>query len=257
MAETVIPLLNASFALALVSLGASAAAYAFNRPRAGAAAPWALGLSWLPLTAALGLLWASLGRAPLSNQYESLLALIWFIAPLAFYFYRGNRRPELITAAALASALLFGGAALLDNTARPLMPALRSNWLIIHVLSSMAAYAAFAVAAAAAGRALFKGGAEPGDLLTRLLRTGFAFLTLGIVTGSVWADTAWGSWWSWDPKETWSLLTWLAYAAALHLRKNGLGGKRFCIITLCCFGTVLFTYFGVNFLLSGMHSYAN
>lgn len=257
MAEKIIFLLNSSFALALAALAAEAAAYAFRRPRLGAAAPWALGLSWLLLSAALGLLWASLGRAPLSNQYESLLALIWFIAPLAFYFYRANRRQELIAAAALASALLFGGAALLDRTVRPLMPALRSNWLIIHVLSSMAAYAAFALAAAAAGWALAKGrSGDFDDFLLRLMKTGFAFLTLGIITGSVWANTAWGAWWSWDPKETWSLITWLAYAAALHLKKTGVRGGRFCVITLACFGAVLFTYFGVNFLLSGMHSYA-
>ena len=162
----------------------------------------------------------------------------------------------MLPAGALAACLLFGAAALLDKTPRPLMPALRSNWLTIHVLACMAAYAAFAVAAVAAAWALAKKKTEVlADFLLRLAKTGFAFLTLGIITGSVWADTAWGAWWSWDPKETWSLLTWLAYAAALHLRKKGLRGAKFSIILLGCFALVLFTYFGVNFLLSGMHSY--
>jgi ABC-type transport system involved in cytochrome c biogenesis permease subunit len=202
-------------------------------------------------------MWAASGHPPLSNQYESLLTLLWFLFPIAFYFGRRTGRAEIAPAAALAACLLFGAAALLDRTARPLMPALRSNWLIVHVMSSMAAYAAFALAAAAAGWALVKKQAgDSEDFLLRLARAGFAFLTLGIITGSVWAETAWGAWWSWDPKETWSLLTWLAYAAALHLRRKGVRGARFAAAMLVCFALVLFTYFGVNFLLSGMHSYS-
>ena len=247
---------NISFAFTLAALAAYAASYVLSLPRLSDGADRALGLAWLALTAGLGLLWASLGRPPLSNQYESLLTLLWFIFPLSFYFSRRTGRREITPAAALSACLLFGAAALLDRTARPLMPALRSNWLMIHVLSCMAAYAAFTLAAAAAGWALFKKQAEAAeDFLLRLAKIGFAFLTLGIITGSVWADTAWGAWWSWDPKETWSLLTWLAYAGALHLRKKGFHDARFCAILLACFALVLFTYFGVNFLLSGMHSY--
>ena len=248
--------LNTAFALCLAALAASVSGYVFNRPRLSGLSPWALGLAWFALSAGLALLWRALGRPPLANQYESMLALLWFVFPLSFYFSRKTGRTEMIPAAALTACLLFGAAALLDKTARPLMPALRSNWLIIHVLSYMAAYAAFALAAAAAGWALAKKQGEVyEDFLLRLAKAGFAFLTLGIITGSVWANSAWGAWWSWDPKETWSLLTWLAYAVALHLRKKGLCGAKFCIILLGCFALVLFTYFGVNFLLSGMHSY--
>lgn len=248
-------LVNLSFALSLASLAAYAAGYALSRPRLTRAAPWALALAWAALTAGLGVRWSAMGRPPLANQYESLLTLIWCLLPLAFYFRRRTGKEEIVPAAALAACLFFGGAALLDGTMRPLMPALRSNWLIVHVLSSMAAYAAFSLAAAAAVWVLVRrGGAE--DFLLRLTKTGFAFLTLGIVTGSIWAETAWGAWWSWDPKETWSLLTWLAYAAALHLRLKGIKGHYFAMILLLCFVMVLFTYFGVNFLLSGMHSYA-
>lgn len=249
-------LTNTAFAFSLAALALYASAYISGKSGPARLVPWAVGLAWLALSAGLGVLWHSLGRPPLSNQYESLLTLLWAIFPFAFYFRRRTGKPEILPAAALAACLLFGAAALLDRTARPLMPALRSNWLIIHVLSSMSAYAAFALAAAAAAWSLLK--KQAGlyeDFLHRLAKAGFAFLTLGIMTGSVWADTAWGSWWSWDPKETWSLLTWLAYAAALHLRKKGLRGNKFCIILLVCFAVVLFTYFGVNFLLGGMHSY--
>ncbi len=249
-------LINTAFFFSLAGLLAFSAAYVFEKPGLTAAAGWALGAAWLALTAGLGAMWAASGHPPLSTQYESLLTLLWFVFPLSFYFRRRTARPEIAPAAAITACLLFGAAALLDRTARPLMPALRSNWLIVHVLSSMAAYAAFALAAAAAGWTLAKQRAEASDdFLLRLTKTGFAFLSLGIITGSVWAETAWGSWWSWDPKETWSLLTWLAYAAALHLRKKGLRGHKFAILLAGCFALVLFTYFGVNFLLSGMHSY--
>jgi ABC-type transport system involved in cytochrome c biogenesis permease subunit len=255
MAEGII--LNAAFFFSLAAAGTGAAAYVFRRPLFSKTAPPAMALSWIALTAGMLLLWTRLGRPPLSNQYESLLTMLWLVFPLAFYFYRSTGKPETITSAALVSSILFGAASLLDKTARPLMPALRSDWLILHVLSSMAAYAAFALAAAAAARALLKKQAEVFEsLLARLAKAGFALLTLGIITGSVWANTAWGAWWSWDPKETWSLLTWLGYAAALHLRKKGWRGHRFAILLIACFTLVLFTYFGVNFLLSGMHSYA-
>jgi ABC-type transport system involved in cytochrome c biogenesis permease subunit len=256
MAQEIVFLLNLSFALALFALGASATGWVARLPRLHHTAAWILGACWLALGAGLALLWARIGRPPLSNQYESLLALLWFVAPLTLYFYRVTRRPELPAGGALLCALGFGAAALLDSTVRPLMPALRSNWLTIHVLSAMAAYAAFALAAAAAAWGLLRGHpAEESPLELRLAKAGFAFLTLGITTGSVWAESAWGAYWSWDPKETWSLLTWLAYAAALHLHKGGWRGRKFAIILLACFGLVLFTYFGVNFLLSGMHSY--
>lgn len=255
MAEGLI--LNAAFLASLAAAACGAASYTFKRPSFSKPAPAAMALAWLALTAGLALLWARLGRAPLSNQYESLLTMLWLVFALAFYFYRRTGRRETLTAAALATSLLFGAAALLDKTARPLMPALRSDWLTIHVLTSMAAYAAFALAAAAAARALLKRQADLfEDLLARLAKTGFALLTLGIATGSVWAENAWGAWWSWDPKETWSLLTWLAYAAALHLRKQGWKGHRFALMLVACFTLVLFTYFGVNYLLSGLHSYA-
>jgi len=257
MAEKITLLINLSFALALAAFGAAAAVYLFRERVPRRVLPGLLAACWLALTAALGLLWLKLGRPPLSNQYESLLTMLWFVFPFSFYFYRRYPAPEALWPAAFSAPVLLGVASLLDKTARPLMPALRSDWLILHVLSSMAAYAAFALAAVAAAAALARRkAAEDEDLLLRLAKAGFAALTLGIVSGSVWANTAWGAWWSWDPKETWSLLTWLAYAAALHLRRQGWRAHKFAIMMIVCFALVLFTYFGVNFLLSGLHSYA-
>ncbi len=87
---------------------------------------------------------------------------------------------------------------------------------------------------------------------------GFLMLTLGIITGSVWAHSAWGTYWSWDPKETWSLITWLVYASVIHSRMvRKWKGKKIAILCIIGFACVLFTYFGVNYYLSGLHSYAS
>ena len=87
---------------------------------------------------------------------------------------------------------------------------------------------------------------------------GFLMLSVGIITGAVWAHSAWGTYWSWDPKETWSLITWFVYAAFLHARLvRGWEGKRVAILSIVGFTCVLFTYFGVNFLLRGLHSYGS
>jgi cytochrome c-type biogenesis protein CcsB len=93
------------------------------------------------------------------------------------------------------------------------------------------------------------------DLIYHSTIMGFIFLSLGIITGSVWANFAWGSYWSWDPKETWSLITWLIYAALLHARLiRGWRGKRIAVMAIVGFVSVLFTYLGVNYLDS-LHSY--
>ena len=94
-------------------------------------------------------------------------------------------------------------------------------------------------------------------LIYKTIAVGFPLLTIGIITGSAWANYAWGAYWSWDPKETWSLITWFVYAIFLHARfTREWRGKRTAILSLIGFGAVIFTYFGVNYVLSGLHSYA-
>ena len=93
------------------------------------------------------------------------------------------------------------------------------------------------------------------ELTHQMVMFGFLFLSIGIITGSVWANSAWGSYWSWDPKETWSLITWFVYATLLHARMmRGWYGKKIAYLSIIGFGAVLFTYFGVNYL-PGLHSY--
>ena len=95
------------------------------------------------------------------------------------------------------------------------------------------------------------------ELSYQMIVIGFVLLTLGIITGAVWAHSAWGRYWGWDPKETWSLITWFVYAALLHsLMIRGWRGKRLALLSIIGFSCVIFTYLGVNLILSGLHSYA-
>ena len=96
------------------------------------------------------------------------------------------------------------------------------------------------------------------DLTHRTIVFGFLWLSAGIITGAVWANEAWGTYWSWDPKETWSIITWFLYASTLHARfTRGWSGRRIAWLAIAGFFAVFFTYFGVNFLLSGLHSYGS
>jgi len=153
----------------------------------------------------------------------------------------------------------------LDPSIKPLLPALQSNWLIAHVITCFLGYAGFGVSCALSLMYLFTGQHRNQDALRALLLddliyqtvvVGFILLTAGIVTGAIWAESAWGRYWGWDPKETWSLITWLVYAALLHARlMRGWEGKRLAVLSVVGFACVLFTYFGVNYL-PGLHSYA-
>ena len=150
-----------------------------------------------------------------------------------------------------------------QRTIQPLVPALQSNWLHIHVITCFLAYAAFAVSFIAGLLYLvkWKGVIPPRETLDeinyRSIIVGFPMLSAGILTGAVWAHYAWGTYWGWDPKETWSLITWIVYALYLHARLvRGWKGKRIALVSIIGFLSVIFTYFGVNFILSGLHSYA-
>jgi cytochrome c-type biogenesis protein CcsB len=174
----------------------------------------------------------------------------------------------------MATALM-GWAASLSGEIAPLPPALQSVWLPIHAAVCILAYAIFFLSFALSVMFLIQErqikkkrlhglfqrlpSLEGLDALGhRCIVTGFVLLTIGIFTGSVWAEQAWGSYWSWDPKETWSLITWFIYAAAIHARlTRGWTGKRMAGLAIIGFAAVLFTYFGVNFWLSGLHSYAS
>ncbi|OGR10852.1 MAG: c-type cytochrome biogenesis protein CcsB [Desulfobacterales bacterium RIFOXYA12_FULL_46_15] len=214
------------------------------------------------------------GHAPFSNMYESLVFFSWTVAIL-YIFVELKYKESII--GVFASPLIFLAIAYASfdpNTSSrisPLLPALKSNWLIAHVITCFLGYAGFAVAFGFSimyfvrpcdnqSESIFAKlpSLDLIDELTyQMVVFGFLFLTIGIITGAVWANSAWGKYWTWDPKETWSLITWLIYAIFMHLRiMRGWSGKSLAYISVIGFLAVLFTYFGVNYFLSGLHSYA-
>jgi len=216
-----------------------------------------------------------IGHAPLSNLYESLIFFAWTVV---FLYLLIEWRTKNRSLGAFATPLAFLAMAYasysptISSRIQPLVPALKSNWLIAHVLTCFFGYAAFGLAFGLSLMYLLKKREKSQgsnifiriipessileDMSYQMVVIGFLLLTLGIITGSVWAHSAWGSYWSWDPKETWSLITWLVYAALLHSRMvRGWRGNKLALLSIIGFSCVLFTYFGVNYL-AGLHSYA-
>lgn len=233
-------------------------------------------------------------HAPWSNLWESMITMLF--ASLVFYFIVEIwYRPRYFgVAAAPLVVILIGGASILPASfkgAAPLMPALQSYWIKVHVLLILFSYAAFTMSfaaalayfffawkarraekfvlvAATAGTAPVDTGAPAPDgryqeqlgffdeLTYRLILMGFPLLMIGIITGAMWANGAWGTYWSWDPKETWSLITWFVYAAYLHARlTHDWTGSRAAGLAVLGFCSMVVTYIGVNYLSSGLHSY--
>jgi cytochrome c-type biogenesis protein CcsB len=214
------------------------------------------------------------GYTPVVNLHESLSFFAWLIVGF-FLLLRYRYQVEMLgTFVSPLALLLVIWAAALPKEILPLPPALKSWWLPIHVTFAFLGDAIFALAFCAGVIYLiqerlvkskrtgtFSGRLPSLEVLDeinyRALTIGFPLLTIGIVTGAVWAEYAWGSYWSWDPKETWSLITWLLYAALLHQRLMiGWRGKKAAIMAIVGFGAVLFTFLGVNLLMKGLHSYA-
>jgi len=217
-----------------------------------------------------------IGHAPLSNMYESMS--FFALCVMAAYLvveWRFKVKTLGAVVAPIAFIILAANTLFFPDEIRPLVPALQSNWLLYHVITSFVSYGAFAVSFGVSFLYLVKMRAEnkglkEGSLLSmfpdlkvldevnyKSIAVGFPLLSLGIITGAAWANYAWGTYWSWDPKETWSLITWFIYAAYLHARlTRGWQGRRAAWLSILGFAAVVFTYFGVNFLLSGLHSYA-
>ena len=248
--------------------------------------------------------WIVAGYFPLSNLYESLLFLTWTL--LTIYLYLESKtKSKLIGAILIPVALLISGFANLTlspemQKSSPLVPALQSNWLMMHVSMMLLSYATLIMGSLLCILFLviskykdidFKSIndsslplynimldyyeakllspsneiSELGKLKLlqsldnwsyRIIGLGFPFLTIGIISGGVWANEAWGSYWSWDPKETWALITWLVFATYLHARiTKGWEGKKTAILGGLGFFVIWICYLGVNFLGKGLHSY--
>ncbi|MBI2437757.1 MAG: c-type cytochrome biogenesis protein CcsB, partial [Lentisphaerae bacterium] len=211
--------------------------------------------------------WVEAGRPPFGNMFESLVVLAWAVVVVYLALSSARRIPALGAATALLATLVLAYASTFESDIQPLMPALRSNWLTIHVFTCMLGYGAFSLSFLAAigylitARTLSSPHAEVCEtfeiVTAKTISFGFLFLSVGIITGAVWANSAWGTYWSWDPKETWSLITWLVYAIYLHCRfMRGWRGRRAAYLAIVGFLCVVITYVGVNFLMKGLHSYA-
>ena len=253
-------------------------AWVFKKPGPETVAVWVAIGGVVGNTAGIVLRWVEsyslgIGHAPLSNLYESLVFFAWSIAVI-YLFVERKVKNRVIGAFTMPLAFLTLAYASLSpgisNRIQPLLPALKSNWLIAHVVACFIGYAAFAIAfgisimylmrqreSSSQSRLLdrFPKANVLDDLTHQMVMFGFLFLSAGIITGAVWANSAWGRYWGWDPKETWSLITWFVYATLLHAKMmRGWHGRRIAYLSIIGFGAVLFTYFGVN-LLPGLHSY--
>jgi len=248
--------------------------------------------------------WIVAGYFPLSNLYESLLFLTWVL--LTIYLYIETKtKSKLIGSVLIPVALLISGFANLTlspemQKASPLVPALQSNWLMMHVSMMLLSYGTLIIGSLLCILFLVISRSKDVDLKIiddsslplynimldyyeakllspsneiselgklkllqsidnwsyRIIGLGFPFLTIGIISGGVWANEAWGSYWSWDPKETWALITWLIFATYLHARiTKGWEGKKTAILGGLGFFVIWICYLGVNFLGKGLHSY--
>ena len=301
MNDPVVGLGLAAFALLLLVLPLSF--WALSGGRSSTAVRLLVAAANLCLTAQLVLRWWDSGHFPVSNLYESLCFLAWGCTLTQLLVERTWPSP-LVPAAATPMALgcvAFASFALPDRLqeASPLVPALRSSWLVMHVSVIMLSYAALLVGSLLSLAVLFTDREQPLELRSssigsgayrqarlepqsvgaaaaplqlqsvnlslaeqldslsyRTITVGFLLLSVGLVSGAVWANEAWGSWWSWDPKETWALICWLVYAAYLHTRLiRGWQGRRPALVAVAGLVVIAVCYIGVNLLGIGLHSY--
>ena len=217
------------------------------------------------ITAQLGLRWWLSGHIPLSNGYETMLFMAWVLLVLTIVLFRKFRFFLWIGPLAACCCLLVAMMTGSGSQITPLIPVLQSPLLSVHVMTVMCAYALFALQMMLGIYALYCSlftihySLERVTALSQLLLYPAIFLlTIGIFLGAVWANVSWGNYWSWDPKESWALITLMIYAIPLHKASIGAFNKpRFYhIYMISAFLAVLITYFGVNFVLGGMHSYA-
>jgi cytochrome c-type biogenesis protein CcsB len=240
--------------------------------------------------------WVGEGYFPLSNLYESLIFLSWTISFIHLIVEAKTQSRLVGSLATPLVFFISGFSSLTlpveMQKALPLVPSLQSNWLMMHVSMMMISYATLIVGSlfsllylafvyfnkevlstevinnngminSISSLSSEKKSFSKLSLLQtidiwsyRIIGLGFPFLTIGIISGAVWANEAWGSYWSWDPKETWALITWLVFAIYLHSRLlKGWQGKKAAILGSCGFFVIWICYLGVNFLGKGLHSY--
>lgn len=203
------------------------------------------------------------GVLPFSSLYEFLILLAGLISAMYLFLGRTMENEKAGAVVVPLLVMLYGYGLNGLGEVRPLVPALQSIWLQIHVAVAIIAYSFFTLSFAAALLSLWsreeRGLAlpfNPEKLIYITVKWGFTFMTLVLITGAVWAEEVWGSRWTWDPKETWALITWLIYAIYLHLYRSAKWSSRIrAWVAAAGFAAVVFTLLGVSFLLPGVHSY--
>lgn len=214
---------------------------------------------------ALLMRWYTAGRPPWATLYETAALLALVTGTAAAYAYRRKDTAALYIPLAGVTVLSLAFSAFSWESSPALSPALNSGWLLIHVPIVISAYGMFAISCAAsvAYIALKMSKKANENVLGRLDRisyafiaTGLALLIPGVILGALWANAAWGRYWSWDPKETWALITGIIYAIYLIARKAGMKAEDAAFLSILGFIAVLFTYLGVSYLIPGLHSYA-
>ncbi len=249
-----------------VAMALQFAALVFKKEKLGKAA-WILFLLALAAhTAYLVVRGIRAHRLPLSNQFEFSAAFAWGVA-LLLVILRTRMKAEWLSVIAMPMTfLILSYAALQPKEITELMPALRSGWFAFHIGSAVISYSAFIVAGCVGLRyLLLSKKAQESDALKleqmdylsyRLVALGVLMLTVTILSGAIWAEQAWSAFWTWDPKEVWALITWIIYVVYLHLRlrgrRRGTGMAWYAVIAV---PVVLFTFAGVNTLMSGLHTY--
>lgn len=259
-------LANTAFALFLASAAAQAFFLFKKGGRQDVIGPWVLLAASVLLLVVLALRSIEVGFVALTSMYESLAFWAAVVGVVVFAYRFQKRlayRPQIAFGATMLAIVMIAVASspLIPKEALPPIPALRSGWLVLHVSFTFVGEAFFVASFIAATMFLASRDGERRLELDRITYTaiaiGYPFFTAGaLVFGAIWAEQAWGRWWSWDPKETWALVTWLVYTAYLHLRlvmrrKDSLPA----LLAVAGFLCTVFTFFGVNYLLTGLHSY--
>jgi cytochrome c-type biogenesis protein CcsB len=220
----------------------------------------------------LGMRWNISGHAPWSNGYEAVVFIAWVTMIAGFSFMKKN--PVIIAGTAILAALMIFVTEmnLMDPEITPLQPVLKSYWLMIHVAIITGSYGFLGLGAILSflnltmyifrnknnGKLITLHINELSHVAEMTMTIGLFMLTIGTFLGGIWANESWGRYWGWDPKETWALVSVLVYAVILHLRFiPALNGKfLFNLVSFWGYSAILFTFFGVNFYLVGLHSYA-
>jgi len=233
---------------------------------------WVLVAGFLFHTLGLGLRWYIAGHAPMSNGFESLTFISWAILIAGLIFSRKSAFALSAAAVLAGMTLMVAHMSFMDPEITNLVPVLKSYWLTLHVSVIVSSDGFLGVGAILSLINLIllslsndKNRTRISDTIDeltvinfRILTLGLYLLTIGTFLGAVWANESWGRYWGWDPKETWSLITIIIYSLVIHSRR--IPGMKdiftFNLISLFAFSSVLMTYFGVNYYLSGMHSYA-